>query len=288
MRRRRASGPSPETLARSRAFAEAALEPHGRAKQPGRRVRRRAACPADVDADAAGYDGNDDSDNDCAARRVCGGASTSRAERMERLFSAFKRRRPRATSDLLVNVVAADGFRDDARSLVEAKLQALIDSAVERHCCFSRGVAQEAPVVVGRRSMVVQDVSRFYRVTVLRLRCVCGEWEVQAEECGCFPASPVDPVVWFMTEVLEFYDHLLARGLSVEGTAAACGWQREPKGRSSACAADAHRRAQASLRPCLRCPAAWSRRTSSAPRTWSTNGACRGLRRPCGCKRALC
>ena len=145
-----------------------------------------------------------------AARR------TPYAERMKKKHDAFAQCRARATSDLIASAPAAVGFREDVRLAVEAKLQELIDWAAERHCCYARGLTEQVPKVVHRNPMTVQDVTMCYRVTVPRLLCsACGEWDVQAEECGCFPASPVDPKLWLMTSAApSWFGMACARGVS--------------------------------------------------------------------------
>jgi len=217
-----ARGPSPETEARSAAFAAVARQPHPRAPAPERRVKR-GRGRADDELD--GYDGGDED----AAARVCvrravAGGSSARSERMECLFAAYRQRSPRATSDLLIGSVAADAFSTELKRVTQDKLQEMIDWAPERHCCYVRGLTDAPPTVVKKTPLKVQDLRAWYDVMVPRLLCQrCGEWDVQAEECGCFPASPVAPTLWFMTAVLEFYHHLLLRGgQSAEGTELPC------------------------------------------------------------------
>lgn len=203
-------GPSAETAAASAAIAAGAREPHQRAPAPNRRVRPRVARHADIDVDAPGYEGGDEDD---VERVRAGDTTTARQQRMLRQFEAWEKRRPRATSDLLIGAVAADGFRDEIRRLTQEKLQEMINWAAERHCCYSRGLTPDLPVVVGRRTIIVQDLTTWYSVEVPTLDCsICGRWEVQAEECGCFPASPRDPQLWLLLSVLDFYHNLLMTG----------------------------------------------------------------------------
>ena len=113
-----ARGPSPETEARSAAFAAVARQPHPRAPAPERRVKR-GRGRADDELD--GYDGGDED----AAARVCvrravAGGSSARSERMERLFAAYRQRSPRATSDLLIGSVAADAFSTELKRVTHS------------------------------------------------------------------------------------------------------------------------------------------------------------------------
>ena len=204
--------PAAATAAASAAIAAQPREPHKRAPAPWRRVRARVAKAAD-DVDGFGYDAGDELGAARSARPGCG---TSYAERMKKKHDAFAQCRARATSDLIASAPAAVGFREDVRLAVEAKLQELIDWAAERHCCYARGLTEQVPKVVHRNPMTVQDVTMCYRVTVPRLLCsACGEWDVQAEECGCFPASPVDPKLWLMTSAApSWFGMACARGVS--------------------------------------------------------------------------
>ena len=212
------SGPPAGVAAKSAAIAAATRKPHLRAVQPGRRVKRRDTRAADMDPDAYGYDVGDDDDTD---PRVRAGSETQRSQREEKKWGAFSERRERATSNLLRGAVAAAGFRDELRRLTEVLLQEYTNCAATRHCCFVHGLTSEPPTVVGTFRLKVQDLTAWYEVTVPRLCCAaCGTWDVQAEECGCFPASPTDPQLWFMVPVLEFFNQLLLRnGQSAEGAA---------------------------------------------------------------------
>ncbi len=209
-----ARGPSAATAARSAAIAAAERKPHERAPQPWRRVPRPATGRADVDPDAHGHDDEEE-------ERVRAGAGTQRSQREEKKFAAFGERRERATSNLLLGAAGAAGFRAELRRQTQELLQEYIDCAATRHCCYVQGLTGEPPTVVGTFRLKVQDMTTWYEVTVPRLSCdACGTWNVQAEECDCFPASPTDPQLWFMLPVLEFFNQLLLQnGQSAEGAA---------------------------------------------------------------------
>ena len=172
--------------------------------------------------DIEGY-AADGSDGEGDTRVRTGGSDRDRKQRMDKLFGQYRDRSARATSDLLAGAPVAAEFRSEVRLAVQQLLQNMIDGSRTRHHCFKHGLTDEPPTVERTFPMIVQDLSAWYDVDVPTLKCsLCGLWDVQAEECCCFPASPTEPRLWFLTPVLNFYDELLLNGgQSAEGACAA-------------------------------------------------------------------
>ena len=264
-----ARGPSAATAARSAAIAAAERKPQERAPQPWRRVPRRDTRAADVDLDAYGFDDGDDDDNE---PRFPAGTETQRSQREQKKWDAFGERRERATSNLLLSAAGAAAFRAELRRQAQELLQEYIDCAATRHCCYVQGLTGEPPTVVGTFRVKVQDMKTWYEATVPRLCCAaCGTWDVQAEECDCFPASPTDPQLWFMVPVLEFFNQLLLRnGQSAEGAA---------RRGVTLLSTYVHHFAQALMERWRSWLVEQPTKSRSATRTWSTFGVLPALRR---------
>lgn len=113
---------------------------------------------------------------------------------------------------------------------LQREQQTAMDAVAVTHCCSSHGATKEPPTVGSRHPMLVQDLGAFYHVDVPQLCCsLCGLQDVRPEQCGCFPASPDAPQLWFTLPVLLFYHELLqASGTSAEGACTAAHGRQRP------------------------------------------------------------
>lgn len=172
-------------------------------------------------ADTAGCCGGD-SDEEQERQRPCTdgapGATSKRAARMVALFQAFADRRPAAQRDLILHAEAAEQAAAARGALLTTLHQGEVDAAVLRHSCCTLPETPP-PAIKSKRVILLQDQHDCVRVSVPTVECLaCArKWEVQAEECGCSPASPAQPEKWYTHATLQLFGHLHTRGgLSAE------------------------------------------------------------------------